>query len=242
MLAGTAVAQNAQEVTYVEDPAQGYLFNKFSDNWFIQGEGGVSVGFTDDDSHRPFGDRFAPAASLYVGKWFSPLLGIRGGADFLSVKGLSLLDNEVSIGARPNEHIYDGKYFKTKQNYFGPAFDVMLNLTNWWCGYRPGRVYNAYVYAGGGLYWTLTKYAEKPGEKEKWHNCHDCVITIRAGLTQEFNLTKHFALGLDLGQNPGYRRGSSDRYLQVQQDRLERSRRSRMSSRRELRRIPRPSC
>ncbi len=47
MLAGTAVAQNAQEVTYVEDPAQGYLFNKFSDNWFIQGEGGVSVGFTD---------------------------------------------------------------------------------------------------------------------------------------------------------------------------------------------------
>ena len=59
MLAGTAVAQNAQEVTYVEDPAQGYLFNKFSDNWFIQGEGGVSVGFTDDDSHRPFGDRFA---------------------------------------------------------------------------------------------------------------------------------------------------------------------------------------
>ena len=74
----------------------------------------------------------------------------------------------------------------------------MLNLTNWWCGYRPGRVYNAYVYAGGGLYWTLTKYAEKPGEKEKWHNCHDRVITIRAGLTQEFNLTKHFALGLDL--------------------------------------------
>ena len=157
MLAGTAVAQNAQEVTYVEDPAQGYLFNKFSDNWFIQGEGGGSVGFTDDDSHRPFGDRFAPAASLYVGKWFSPLLGIRGGADFLAVKGLSKLDNEVSIGARPDEHIYDGQYYKTKQNYFGPAFDVMLNLTNWWCGYRPGRVYNADVYAGGGLYWTLPK-------------------------------------------------------------------------------------
>lgn len=198
MLAGTAVAQNAQEVTYVEDPAQGYLFNKFSDNWFIQGEGGVSVGFTDDDSHRPFGDRFAPTASLYVGKWFSPLLGIRGGADFLSVKGLSKLDNEVSIGARPDEHIYDGQYFKTKQNYFGPVFDVMLNLTNWWCGYRPGRVYNAYVYAGGGLYWTLTKYAEEGQTKATWHNCHDRVITIRAGLTQEFNLTKNFALGLDL--------------------------------------------
>lgn len=198
MVAGAASAQNASEVTYVEDPAQGYTFNKFSDNWFIQGEGGVSVGFSDDDSHRKFGDRFAPAASLYVGKWFSPLLGVRGGVDFLSVKGLSKNDNDVSIGARPWEHIYDGQYYKTKQNFVGPVFDVMLNLTNWWCGYRPGRVYNAYIYGGGGLYWTLTKFSDKAGEEPKWHNAHDRVITLRAGLTQEFNITKHFALGLDL--------------------------------------------
>lgn len=198
MLAGTAVAQNAQEVTYVEDPSQGYLLNKFSDNWFIQAEGGVAVGFTEDDSNRPFGDRFAPAASLYVGKWFSPILGARIGVDFLSVKGLSKLDQELFVGARPDEHIYDGQYYKTKQNYIGPSFDVMLNLTNWWCGYRPGRVYNAYVYAGAGLYWTLTKYSAEAGEEPAWHNNKNNVLSVRAGLTQEFNITKHFALGLDL--------------------------------------------
>ena len=79
MLAGTAVAQNAQEVTYVEDPSQGYLINKFSDNWFIQAEGGISVGFTRDDSHRKFWDRTAPSAGLYIGKWFSPIIGARLG-------------------------------------------------------------------------------------------------------------------------------------------------------------------
>jgi outer membrane protein OmpA-like peptidoglycan-associated protein len=197
LLAGTAVAQNAQEVTYVEDPAQGYIFNSFSDNWFIQGEGGVAIGFTPSDKERKLGDRFAPAASLYVGKWFSPLLGIRGGADFISVKGLTDKSNDVQMGVRTYEPMYDNQYYKTKLNYFGPSFDVMLNLTNWWCGYRPGRVYNAYVYAGGGLYWALAKYSKDGGDLA-WHNIHDRVISIRAGLTQEFNITKNFALGLDL--------------------------------------------
>lgn len=197
LMAGTAVAQNAQEVTYVEDPAQGYIFNKFSDNWFIQAEGGVAVGFTDSDSHRKFFDRTAPAASLYIGKWFSPIIGARLGADFLSVKGLAKED-EALLGAQPWEGLHHGEYYKTKLNYAGPAFDVMINLTNWWCGYRPGRCYNAYFYAGGALYWSLAKFM-KDGETEyKWHNIHDRVISIRAGITQEFNITKHFALGLDL--------------------------------------------
>lgn len=197
MVAGTASAQNASEVTYVEDPAQGYIFNKFSDNWFIQAEGGVSVGFSTHDSELDFTDRIAPAASLYVGKWFSPLLGLRGGVDFLSVKGLVDKDAYGNAGVRPYEGVVDGKYYNNKQNYVGPTFDVMLNLTNWWCGYRPGRVYNAYVYFGGGYYWTLAKFAEK-NEEPAWHNAKDGEITIRAGLTQEFNLSKHFALGLDL--------------------------------------------
>ena len=78
LMAGTAVAQNAQEVTYVEDPAQGYIFNKFADNWFIQAEGGVTVGFSDADIHSSFWKRLAPGANLYVGKWFSPVLAANG--------------------------------------------------------------------------------------------------------------------------------------------------------------------
>lgn len=37
LFSASAWAQEAaqQEITYVEDPGQGYLFNRFKDNWFI---------------------------------------------------------------------------------------------------------------------------------------------------------------------------------------------------------------
>ena len=194
LLAGSAMAQNAQEVTYVEDPSQGYLFNKFSSNWFIQAEGGAAVGFSHFDSERNFGDRFAPAAKLYVGKWFSPILGARIGGDFTSIKGVTQFPN--ALGSQPWETPIEGNHYKDKVNYFGASFDVMLSLTNWWCGYKPNRVYNAYIYAGGGLYWPMTKQAD--GADYKWKYAKDRSIMIRAGLNQDFNLSRHFALGLDL--------------------------------------------
>lgn len=194
MVAMSASAQNAQEVTYVEDPSQGYTFNRFKDNWFIQLEGGAGVGFTTFDKERKFGDRFAPTASLEIGKWFSPLLGGRIGGDFMSIKGL--IDDE-GYGILPGENMVKD-YYKSKINYFGATFDVMLNLSNWWCGYNPKRVYNAYIYAGGGLYWDFVKTV-KDGDKEaKWRRGDDRTIAIRAGLVQEFNISKRFALGLDL--------------------------------------------
>lgn len=194
MLASAAVAQNAQEVTYVEDPAQGYTFNRFSDNWFIQGEGGVNIGFTDADVHRNVSDRFAPAAHLYVGKWFSPILGLRIGGDYMSVKGTT--ENANAIGAQPWENMINGKYYKGRVNFFGASLNAMVNLTNWWCGYRPGRVFNSYVYAGGGFYWSVTKQLE--GKDYSWKNAHDRTISIFAGWVNEFNITDHFALGLDI--------------------------------------------
>ena len=61
MLGSNAIAQ---EVTYVEDPAQGYTFNKFKSNWFITAEGGVNMQFSKHDVQREWSDRFAPAFGL----------------------------------------------------------------------------------------------------------------------------------------------------------------------------------
>lgn len=81
------VAQTSQEVTYVEDPSQGYLFNQFKDNWFITGEGGINIFFSPNDSYRDWKDRWSPTASLYVGKWFSPIIGLRAGVNWLKEIG-----------------------------------------------------------------------------------------------------------------------------------------------------------
>lgn len=199
LLAGSAYAQNVQEVAFVEDPSQGYLFNSFSSNWFIQAEGGVAMGFSSADSHRKIGDRFAPAASFYVGKWFSPILGARIGGDFMSVKGLAKHPGASynTMGLQPWSNKVDN-FYKSKVNYAGPSFDVMLSLTNWWCGYKPHRVYNAYLYAGAGLYWSFEKSMDAKTKELSWGNAHDRILGVRAGLTQDFNISDHFALGLDL--------------------------------------------
>lgn len=214
-----ATAQEAsQEITYVEDPSQGYLLNSFKDNWFITAQGGVDMYFSHHDVHRNFADRFAPAAGLYVGKWFSPIFGGRIGVDFLSLKGLG---TEGSTAILLDEPMV-GDYYKTRQNEIGPAFDLMVNLTNWWCGYKPGRIYNATLYAGAGGYWTLGKQYKANGESDGWHNTHDRVLTFRAGLINSFNVSKQVQLFLDLrasaidGIRDTYDDGENRTYLAVQ--------------------------
>lgn len=123
---------------------------------------------------------------------------MRIGASYVSVKGLSNYPNRV--GLQPWEGKTEDGFWKTYQNYFGPSFSVMLNLTNWWCGYRPGRVYNAYLYGGGDFYWTFAKEQQNDGSF-KYKNCHDRVIGLHAGIVNEFNITKNFALGLDIRAN-----------------------------------------
>lgn len=191
LFGASAFAQEAPQT--VQDPSQGYLFNRFSNNWFVTGEGGVGVMFSKFDSKEGLGKRLAPAASIYVGKWFSPIIGLRIGGNYMQMKGLS----EVPVWYDVR---YDNRYWKQKFNEFGAVGDVMINLTNWWCGYRPGRVYNAYLYGGGDFFWTMTKAPKEDGGY-KYENCHDRVIGLHAGLMNEFNITKNFALGLDLRAN-----------------------------------------
>ncbi|MDE6277467.1 MAG: OmpA family protein [Muribaculaceae bacterium] len=177
-----------QEVTAVEDPSQGYLFNRFKDNWFITAEGGANINFGAYTSHRDLKDRFSPQASLYVGKWFSPLMGLRIGLNWANLKSLADFD---AGGVEADKYRPDG-YYKQSFRTLGLNFDAMLNVTNWWCGYKPDRVYNFIAYAGGeGVF----PFDKKSGE---WKFDHDKVLALRAGLINSFRLSKQMALGIDL--------------------------------------------
>ena len=197
-----AFAQDNQEITYVEDPSQGYLFNSMKDNWFITGEGGVGFYLSPGDSERKWSDRMSPAASIYVGKWFSPLIGVRLGVNWLQTKGLS--DAPSGAGIEWDQPLVDGKYYKQKFSEIGPVFDVMFNLTNWVCGYKPGRWYNLTAYAGAGGYWSMSKaYVEDDNsmygfDKDGWELNDDRVITFRAGIINSFNISKQVQLSLDI--------------------------------------------
>ncbi len=191
------VAANAQEATqelqYQPDPSQGVLLNRMKDNWFITAEAGASFYIAPYGVHRAVADRFMPAASIYGGKWFSPVFGGRFGVNYLGLKGLA--PSQRYIGAMPE--MVNG-YYKTKYVEIGPVFDLMVNLTNWWCGYKPNRVYNATVYAGAGAYFTLTRHYDAQGNSEGFKNADNDIINLRAGLINSFRISEQMQISLDL--------------------------------------------
>lgn len=204
-----APAVNAQEVQYVEDPAQGYIFNRMQDNWFVQAEGGVGVMMSYKDAKMKLGKRFmAPKANLFIGKWFSPLLGVRIGGHFEQMKGATDMNNINAIGYRRDmaDQMKDGPDFAgQKFNRIGATGDVLFNLTNWICGYKPGRFYNATLYAGASVSWNFYndkadgtgswKYMGADNGKEGYHSRN---FALQAGLLNSFALGKHVDLLLDL--------------------------------------------
>ncbi len=200
MFMAPAVA-NAQEVTYVEDPAQGYTFNRFQDNWFVGAMGGAGIMMSKYDRGVDFGKRLGWKGNLVVGKWFSPIAGLRVMGEFNQMKGATVygfaqrrdMDNKLNNKLGKDAHF---QYF----NNVGVAGDAMINLTNWVCGYRPGRIYNAIPYVGASIHWGF--YRSGNDGKGKWTYAGDNKparnLSLRAGLLNSFAVTNALDVLLDL--------------------------------------------
>ena len=196
---------SAQEVTYVEDPAQGYTFNRFQDNWFIEGLGGAGVLMSTYDREMKFGDRLGWKGNLFIGKWFSPIIGLRFGGEFNQMKGATKNNNYSPMGVRTDRAQVTNGIYEQQFNNIGIAGDVMLNVTNWWCGYRPGRFYNAIPYVGFGHHWAVYRADKGNGDwayegtpKKDGVKRHARNFSGRAGLLNTFRLSEHVNLLLDL--------------------------------------------
>jgi len=197
-LALGAASANAQEVTYVEDCSQGVLINKNSSNWFMTARGGANILFSEHDINAEVKDRIGANAALFFGKWVTPNFGFRFGASWIMPKGATPangLFRKENAGAIKNG-IYPEKFMG-----IGPEFDVLINLTNWWCGYKPNRVYNAVLHGGGGAYWTLRrayKTDSKGQQNLEWRAAHQNRLFANVGLQNNFRVSKHVDLFLDV--------------------------------------------
>ncbi len=194
----TQAFAQAPEITYTEDPSQGYTFNRFKDNWFIGAEGGVNYQFSRYDSARKWSDRFAPEAGLFFGKWFSPIVGSRVELNYMGLKGVSKDEHcfgKVYDHGQIDKFGKNGEYYKTFVYNFGANLDLMVNFTNWWCGYKPNRVYNFIAYGGGGVYVGLQ---QKDADTKYFSKSYDTSLGIRVGFINSFNVSKQVALGLDI--------------------------------------------
>ena len=199
---------NAQEVTYVEDPAQGYTFNRFQDNWFVGAMGGAGIMMSKYDRGVDFKNRIGWKGNLVIGKWFSPIVGLRVMGEFNQMKGATDTKAAIGMGLRPDMNKkLNGKAGNTYQyfNNIGAAGDAMINLTNWVCGYRPGRLYNAIPYAGAGIHWAFYRANNGAGDweyagqkKQNGKKRYARNLSLRAGLLNTFAVSNAVDILLDL--------------------------------------------
>ena len=185
-----APSVNAQEVTTKEDPSQGYLLNDFKDNWFISVEAGGNLMLSKHDTQESLLKRIQPSVEIYAGKWFSPVFGVRGGLFGARTKGATFAGE---FGDRGGMACENNAYNHQIIYKVGGAFDVMLNLTNWWCGYKADRLYNASFYAGAVV---NVPFLHNGGSDFDWYKAKSN-FGVRAGILNTFAVSKKVDLLVD---------------------------------------------
>lgn len=119
--------------------------NSFWSNWFIQ-VGADWNAFYSSEEHglglerSPFKNfRSNAGASIAIGKWFTPGIGLRTKLSGIWGKTVMSADND-----------------KNAEKYWTLNESVLFNLSNMLCGYNPNRVWNFIPFAGAGLTRTCT--------------------------------------------------------------------------------------
>ena len=181
-VAAPAVFAAAPQEEAKAEPSKEIVLNSFKDNWMISLEGGADFSLGRFDSHADFGQRIAPVFGLNVEKWFSPVLGLRLGADYYGMKGAARWGN--GIGGE----MLDNGYYKQSYNLVVPALDVMGDLASLFCGYRE-RVYSPILYIGMGIPVAVS------GDGDIVNGVN---MDMRGGLLNRFRLSDAWAINLDL--------------------------------------------
>lgn len=147
-----------------------YVTNKFGGNWFLGVNGGVNLYNGVFMNGESVFDHMAPALQIYAGKWHTPGFGWR-----VAYNGLNI-------------QTYEEAPHKTFMNFH---FDAMFNVTNLIWGYKQDRVWNLIPYVGAG--WGARRQYDEDGDGLTG------TITCHAGLINQFNVSKHWAINVELG-------------------------------------------
>lgn len=172
-----ASSLNAQAQTESKSEKYKVVTNGFWSNWFISAGGGGQVYFGDGDARGDFGDRIAPALDVAVGKWFTPGLGVRLQYSGLKAKGFGVTRGAHATG------LSNGSY-EQEWNMGNLHGDVMLNLSNLFCGYSDTRVYNLIPYVGFGAV-------------RSWESDKTTELGATVGLINRFRLGSALDLNLE---------------------------------------------
>ena len=165
-----------------------------ADNIFISATGGISTTYS-GKSEGGFG-KVAPHFTVSLGKWFTPVIGIRGQVGFWRTNFYT--QHNPSNAARQENH----------KNMVVVRLDGMYNISNAIWGYNPDRLFNLSVFAGPGLTFAKTSKGfdiyqsfgdgmvvhrrGTNGEKLRPH------INGSVGLQGKFNVSQYWDIDLEV--------------------------------------------
>lgn len=222
LLAGTATAVSAQT-------KEKFYSESWKDNIFISVGAGVQ-GTTNPDSK--FGKNLTPLINVSVGKLITPIWGFRGQVYGWNSK---MTTNYPFASVNAPE-------VKREENYFGINLDGMMNLTNLFCGYKPGRVFELNFFIGPSMNvvgnydgWnaaykpvkgeengkTVIKNVLDPAESTPEGHEVRCLVGASLGLGAKFNINPKWAIDVEArGQvTPSilgaYSSGKTDGYIHL---------------------------
>lgn len=184
-LAAQTQTEVVEVIEDVEATKGSSLTSDFKSNWFISAGAGPQVFFGDHDRQRKFGQRISPALDIAVGKWITPVVGLRLMYSGLYAKGAT------QNGIFSTGHPIDGKPWHgywledSKFDFMDLHVDVLFDLCNWIGGYNPKRIYSIALYAGAGFGYT-------------WNRPHQNAIAANVGLFHMFHLGRAWDINIDM--------------------------------------------
>lgn len=176
----TATEENAQNA---QNDKKEYHIGKFLDNWYL----GVGVGpMTFNGNHgeeTSYGSRIAPSFNLQLGKWVTPVIGVRANFNWMQAKGITVDPNNPNVDGQKGNGLY-----KTKFPFLSLSGEVTFDLINLFKGYQPGKVYSLLPYGGVGV-------VRSAGDLKKNN------IGFSFGIDNRFRVSDAWSLNLDLRFN-----------------------------------------
>lgn len=191
LLSSGLVLQAQNTSTNVEESSDKHVVetNHFFDNCFIGAGIGGQIYFGNNDSKYSLTDRITPSLNFYVGKWFTPGMGIRAGIDASNAKGLTSNNYNWYTNFYNTGDIYskDGvSYYEQKIKYVHFNAEALFNVTNLVLGYKEDRFYNFIPYVGGGYIASSNK------------SRHEEELTAVGGILNTFRLGRALSLTFDV--------------------------------------------
>lgn len=184
-LLSAAIPARVSAQASVEGTAEITEQEVFNPHWFIQPQ--VGAAYTIGETK--FADLISPAAAISAGYRFTPAFGLRVGVSGWQARGSWVAPR----------HDY-------KFNYLQGNVDAMLSFTNLFCGFNPDRVLDFYGFIGAGAALGFhnneaAALANAGCGFEKLWTGKKFFPAGRAGLGLDINLSRSFALNVEVNAN-----------------------------------------